>query len=105
MRLRKIVATIVMTALFLWAPAVIPVRAGLAPCGVPLTWVPSDTAFAVPVMIPCPTPVSGLGVGGGIAFGIIGVAAFLCLYDIWLKINGFKNWDGTPKIVPVHHHH
>jgi len=33
---------------------------------------------------------------------IIGVAAAMCAYDIWLKIHGFKNWDGTPKLV--HHH-
>jgi len=24
-------------------------------------------------------------------------AALLCIYHVWLKINGYKNWDGTPK--------
>jgi hypothetical protein len=45
-----------------------------------------------------------LGVGGGLAVGIIATAALLCIYDIWLKFNGYKNWDGTPKVVQVHHH-
>ena len=55
---------------------------------------------------PAAAPGSGLalGVGGGLAGGIIASAAILCVYDIWLKINGFKNWDGTPKIVHFHHH-
>jgi hypothetical protein len=39
--------------------------------------------------------------GAWAAGGFIGVVAALCLYDIWLKINGMKNWDGTPKI-PKH---
>ena len=47
---------------------------------------------------------AALGVGGGIAIGVIATAALLCAYDIWLKINGFKNWDGSPKVVKVHHH-
>jgi len=29
--------------------------------------------------------------------GFIGVVAVLCVYDIILKINSVKNWDGTPK--------
>jgi hypothetical protein len=35
--------------------------------------------------------------GVWIAGGFIGVVAALCLYDIWLKMDGQKNWDGTPK--------
>ena len=48
-----------------------------------------------------------LAAGGGFAVGIIGTAALLCLYDVWLKINGYKNWDGSPKVVQVQaqHHH
>jgi hypothetical protein len=44
---------------------------------------------------------SAVGAGVYIAGGFIGVIAALCVYDIILKINGVKNWDGTPKI-PKH---
>ena len=47
-----------------------------------------------------PTPVlasSSIGAGVFIVGGFIGVVAALCVYDIILKINGAKNWDGTPK--------
>ena len=65
------------------------------------------SALMLPVM-PVAPAASGsglaLGVGGGLAGGIIASAAILCVYDIWLKINGFKNWDGTPKVVHFDHH-
>jgi hypothetical protein len=103
---RRLVATLVIAAVFFWAPSVVPVRAipGPLPCGVPLVWAPSDSALAIPAIVPCPPPASGLGIGGAISVGIIGAAALLCLYDIWLKISGLKNWDGTPKTPPIHHH-
>lgn len=50
-----------------------------------------------------PIPITPAAAGGGaaagawVAGGFIGVVAALCLYDIWLKIDGQKNWDGTPK--------
>jgi hypothetical protein len=103
LKLRRFVATIVIAAVFFWAPSIVPVRAIPLPCGVPLAWVPNDGAFATEA-VPCPPPASGLGIGGAIAVGIIGAAALLCLYDIWLKINRLKNWDGTPKTVPNYHH-
>ncbi len=54
---------------------------------------------------PLPPPSAALGVAGGLAVGIIATAALLCIYDVWLKFNGYKNWDGSPKIVKVTHHH
>jgi hypothetical protein len=55
---------------------------------------------------PPPSSSAVLGVGGGLAVGIIATAGLLCIYDIWLKINGLKNWDGSPKVVQaqIHHH-
>jgi hypothetical protein len=60
MKLRKIVATITIAALFFWAPSAIPVRAtGIGPCGIGAVWLTADTAFAQGVIIPCPvTPTS-----------------------------------------------
>ncbi|MCK9916351.1 hypothetical protein MXD81_45080 [Microbacteriaceae bacterium K1510] len=49
---------------------------------------------------PAPVAVAettSVGAGVYVAGGIIGVAAVLCVYDLYLKINGLKNWDGTPK--------
>jgi hypothetical protein len=54
---------------------------------------------------PPPPSSTALGVGGGFAVGIIATAGLLCLYDVWLKITGVKNWDGSPKVVQVSHHH
>ena len=103
MYLRRIVATITIAALFFWAPSpspsVIPAKAGTLACVVVFT-------AAVPVpCLPTTSTSAALGVGGGLAVGIIATAALLCIYDIWLKFNGYKNWDGTPKVVQVHVHH
>lgn len=38
------------------------------------------------------TPMTGAYITGG----FIGVVAALCIYDLYLKINHLKNWDGTP---------
>lgn len=38
-----------------------------------------------------------LASGGWAAVTIIGVAGVLCAYDLVLKFQGVKNWDGTPK--------
>ena len=48
-------------------------------------------ADAVPV-----AAASASTAGVWVAGGFIGVVAVLCLYDIWLKVDGQKNWDGTP---------
>jgi hypothetical protein len=56
MKLRKVVATITIAALFFWAPSAIPVKAVTVggPCG--FVWLSADTAFAsAPAIIPCPT--------------------------------------------------
>ncbi|MFY9693769.1 MAG: hypothetical protein WA776_20290 [Xanthobacteraceae bacterium] len=52
-------------------------------------------------------PPATLGVAGGLAVGVIGTAALLCIYDVWLKVNGYKNWDGSQRLaqLPAHHHH
>jgi hypothetical protein len=56
---------------------------------------------ALPVLPPpVPVPVAAASTAGAwVAGGFIGVVAALCLYDIWLKMNGLKNWDGTPKVM------
>jgi hypothetical protein len=61
---------------------------------------PSQAAFFPPS---APPPSTAPGVIGWSAGGIIVTAGVLCLYDLWLKINGAKNWDGTAKKVVVHH--
>src|SRR5215471_12224667 len=48
--------------------------------------------------VPPPATSMTLAAGGGLAVGIIATAALLCIYDVWLKINGYKNWDGSPKV-------
>lgn len=61
---------------------------------------PASAAAPAPL---APASSAALGAGGGFAIGIIATAALLCGYDIWLKINGLKNWDGSPKVVKLHH--
>ncbi len=54
---RKLVATLVIAAVFFWAPSVIPVRASppIGSCGfIELTWRTADTANASPLVLPCP---------------------------------------------------
>jgi hypothetical protein len=56
MKVRKIVTTIIVAAMFFWTPTLIPsfipARAALGPCFVGVTWIPTDTAFAL--ALPCP---------------------------------------------------
>src|SRR5271169_5009340 len=62
MKLRKLIATVVMAALFFWTPSVLPVRATgiLIGCGtVSVTWLSADTAFAGGAIAPVPCPTSG----------------------------------------------
>jgi hypothetical protein len=59
---------------------------------------------AVPPPAPAVATGTAVGVGVWAAGGVIAVAAALCIYDVWLKINGIKNWDGSPKVVRVVHH-
>jgi hypothetical protein len=77
MNLRKIVTTITIAGLFFWAPSVIPVKAApIGPCGVPLTWLPADTAFAIAPITPCPTPGHG---STSVPFAIVGCASGIIL--------------------------
>jgi len=62
------------------------------------------SALVVPGQPP-PPPAPTLGLVGGLTIGVLASAGLLCIYDVWLKINGFKNWDGSPKIAQAHHHH
>jgi hypothetical protein len=62
-----------------------------------------------PCPLPPPTPVYpsstvAFSTGAAITFGFIGFVAALCMYDVWLKYMGYKNWDGTAKVAQVHHH-
>jgi hypothetical protein len=60
---------------------------------------------AAAFLAPPPPPVVATSSVGAIAWaagGIIGIAAALAIYDIWLKANGFKNWDGSPIVVQHH---
>ena len=57
MKLRKLVTTMVIAAIFFWAPSVVPVRAFVLPScgGIAVGWQTADTAFAgVPILPPCP---------------------------------------------------
>jgi hypothetical protein len=54
---------------------------------------------AISVVTPTVAATGGAAAGVWIAGGFIGVVAVLCLYDIWLKMDGQKNWDGTPKSI------
>jgi len=68
----------------------------------------ANQSKAGPIPVTPPPPLvtgAALSTGAAVTIGFIGVVAALCVYDIWLKINGFKNWDGTPKVVQVHLHH
>ncbi len=58
MNFRKSIAVLVTAGLFFWTPAIVPVKATLAGCGVGLELVPLDSAFAGMHIapIPCPTP-------------------------------------------------
>jgi hypothetical protein len=66
----------------------------------------SQPKAAIVTTPPPPATSMTLAAGGGLAVGIIATAALLCIYDVWLKINGYKNWDGSPKLQtppPKHH--
>jgi hypothetical protein len=41
----------------------------------------------------------GAGLVSFVAVGFLGVVATMCAYDLYLKIEGVKNWDGTPKVI------
>jgi len=48
---------------------------------------------------------TSVGAGVWVAGGFIGVVAALCAYDLVLKFQGVKNWDGTAKVSkPVRGH-
>jgi hypothetical protein len=83
MKLRKVVATITIAALFFWAPSAIPVKAVPAPpCGVPFSsWLTADTAFASGLIIPCPVTGGTSSAGAAATGGFIGFVAFLAVYD------------------------
>jgi hypothetical protein len=84
MKLRRIIATITVAAVFFWAPSTIPVKAVLSvsPCG-PFSWLAADTAFAAPgPIIPCPvTGGTSSAAGAAATGGFIGFVAFLAAYD------------------------
>jgi hypothetical protein len=40
---------------------------------------------------------TALGTAGSITVGFIGAVAVVCLFDLVWKVQGLKNWDGTPK--------
>lgn len=56
---------------------------------------PSKAVAQAPVAVV--TGSSAVGAGIYVAGGIVGLAALLCVYDLYLKSSGLKNWDGTPK--------
>jgi hypothetical protein len=49
----------------------------------------------------------GAGLVSFVVVGVLGVVATMCAYDLYLKIEGVENWDGTPKAVKPHnfYHH
>ncbi len=59
MRIRKLVAVLATASLAFWTPSIMPAKAimVLGPCGVPVTQYRTiDSAFAAPIIAPCPTP-------------------------------------------------
>jgi hypothetical protein len=60
-------------------------------------------ATGVPIQ-PAAAAGASAAAGAWVAGGFIGVVAALCIYDIMLKINGVKNWDGTEKVMPHPYH-
>jgi hypothetical protein len=78
MKLRAIVATLIVAALFFVAPSVVPVKAVSAgPCGA-ITWMAGDTAFAGVLLVPCPASSSA---GAAATGGFLGFVGFLAVYD------------------------
>jgi hypothetical protein len=65
--------------------------------------VEQSRATATPVYLGTSSS-AALSAGAAATTGFLGFVAILCIYDIWLKFNGVKNWDGSPKVVVVHHH-
>jgi hypothetical protein len=56
MKFRKVVTLATLASLFLMAPSIVPARAFPAPVGCASIWVPSDTAYALPLpTVPCGT--------------------------------------------------
>lgn len=56
----------------------------------------SNALPADPVVVSGGTTFGGVG---WVAAGVVGVAAVLCAYDLVLKFQGVKNWDGTAKTL------
>jgi hypothetical protein len=54
---------------------------------------------AITIFTPPAAVAAGSGAAVFVAGGFLGAVAALCAYDIWLKINGLKNWDGTAKVA------
>jgi hypothetical protein len=80
MKLRTIVATITVAALFFFAPSTVPVKAvPVGPCG-PTTWLTADTALAF-VPVPCPAGGTSSAAGATATGVFIGVVTFLATYD------------------------
>ena len=60
---------------------------------------PALAAFPLPsAPVPAATQAT-IGVAGGAAIGIIATAGIICIVDFWQKLNGLKNWDGSPKVA------
>jgi hypothetical protein len=105
-------------AMLFFSPSMVPVRAVTIPCGLHPVWLPTDTAFAGPPIIPCPVPPPGHGVIPGWFW-----AAFACPASIILSgiVANFKDnrqlttaeawtcgllyWFGVPPQQQVQGHH
>jgi hypothetical protein len=56
----------------------------------------ANQSKAVAIVTP-PAAAGAATTGAWVAGGFVGAIAVLCLYDLWLKVDGQKNWDGTAK--------
>lgn len=63
-----------------------------------------ETGYSAKAFVPPPPPppsvlVTSSASTAGLAAvgGFIGVVAFICVWDFMQKVQGLKNWDGTPK--------
>jgi hypothetical protein len=54
------------------------------------------SAAPAPVVVAGSTATTGVWLTGG----FVGAVAVICIYDIYLKVTGVKNWDGSMKVAP-----
>jgi hypothetical protein len=52
-------------------------------------------AAAIPA--PALPAAAAAGAGAAVVGGLIGAVGVICIVDFFMKLNGQKNWDGSPR--------